>query len=67
MIPFRGKRRHSWAWYAFWALLFCLFVYRIARVFLKTAEKNGRASSRPKSWAQRNGKNKSRVGDPLFV
>jgi hypothetical protein len=67
MFPFKSTKRHSWAWYAFWALLFCLFVYRIARIFLKTAEKNGRHSPRPGSWPQRNGKNKSRVSDALFV
>jgi len=34
-----NKKNHSWYWYTFFALLFCLLLFAFARLFMKIVNK----------------------------
>lgn len=36
---FKGRKRHTWFWYAFWALMSAAFTYLMARMFLRAVLK----------------------------
>lgn len=56
------KKNHIWYWHTFWLLVFCIFLFTVARFFMKAVNRD-----ESKKDKERKKKKQSFESEPLFI